>query len=419
MLGSKILKSEISRVMILSVFLTVLTAGCSPAVPDGVSLYDLVMTVEQKLEDDNHEVLRFYDRDSGERIHVGDFVLGEKFVDAIPLTTIYREGLFAARKANDGKFGYVDSSGRIVIPLQYVAASAFNEGRAIVGVYDEQARMRWGVIDRRNRWIVPPDRYDELGKYKEGRCGFRVGEKWGLLDIDGKVVVSPRFNHELVFHKGHAVVIDADKHPVYIDRYGRVKFKAPELAVWAGNFHNGVAWYGIMPLPEDLDDPRSSHPRSSAAFDYYPTPIGDRYGLISIVGKVVMTPVVYGKIGEFSEGLAAVSPDAKFSCSVYPDLQTRGEHAPSSWGYVDITGKVAIPIRYERVGRFSGGLARARKDGKWGYIDHSGEWVIKPKYPWAEDFQDGLAVVWLDKWVGLINREGKVVIKTKIVATSF
>ena len=44
------------------------------------------------------------------------------------------------------------------------------------------------------------------------------------------------------------------------------------------------------------------------------------------------------------------------------------------WGFVDLTGKEVIPCRYNRVGRFSEGLAAVDAEGKWGFIDKGGKW---------------------------------------------
>jgi hypothetical protein len=57
-------------------------------------------------------------------------------------------------------------------------------------------------------------------------------------------------------------------------------------------------------------------------------------------------------------------------------------------GFIDRTGKVIIPLCFDKVGDFSDGLARFERDGSWGYIDTSGSVVIEPKFPWAEEFSE-------------------------------
>ena len=86
-------------------------------------------------------------------------------------------------------------------------------------------------------------------------------------------------------------------------------------------------------------------------------------------------------------------------------------------GFIDQTGKVVIPMCFEKLGDFSEGLARFERDGSWGYIDRTGAVVIEPKFPWAQEFSEGLAHVQIGgsalgydgKW-GFIDKTGKLVI---------
>ena len=86
-------------------------------------------------------------------------------------------------------------------------------------------------------------------------------------------------------------------------------------------------------------------------------------------------------------------------------------------GFIDRTGKVVIPLCFDKVGAFSEGLARFERDRNWGYIDASGSVVIEPRFPWAQEFSEGLARVQVTgqalgfdgRW-GFIDKTGKVVI---------
>jgi hypothetical protein len=62
-------------------------------------------------------------------------------------------------------------------------------------------------------------------------------------------------------------------------------------------------------------------------------------------------------------------------------------------GFVDVHGKVVIPLTLEGAERFSEGLASVRVKGKWGYIDHEGKLVIAPRFGDAGFFHSGRAVV--------------------------
>ena len=55
-------------------------------------------------------------------------------------------------------------------------------------------------------------------------------------------------------------------------------------------------------------------------------------------------------------------------------------------------------------------LAKAQKDGKWGFIDRSGKVVIPFKYDWALWFSEGLCAVQETNKYGFIDKTGKLVI---------
>ncbi len=56
------------------------------------------------------------------------------------------------------KYGYIDKSGRVVIEPMYDFAYDFNNDLAIVGFYEGKER-RGGIINRNNKWVIPPQYY--------------------------------------------------------------------------------------------------------------------------------------------------------------------------------------------------------------------------------------------------------------------
>jgi hypothetical protein len=98
-----------------------------------------------------------------------------------------------------------------------------------------------------------------------------------------------------------------------------------------------------------------------------------RCGYINTTGQVFI-PLKFDAVTTFSEGMAAVMTGR-------------------SWGYIDRSGKSIIPGGYDYAERFAGGRARVQIKGKWGFIDKSGSLVIPAKFDKASDFSDGLAYV--------------------------
>lgn len=105
----------------------------------------------------------------------------------------------------------------------------------------------------------------------------------------------------------------------------------------------------------------------------------ERFGYINArTGKIVIEPQFY-YAGEFSEGLAAVSSE-------------------NGAGFIDATGKIAIPIKGHIVGgknaKIINGCAIVKTyNKKYGIISVSGEWALEAIYDEIEHVNNGIYIV--------------------------
>jgi len=66
----------------------------------------------------------------------------------------------------------------------------------------------------------------------------------------------------------------------------------------------------------------------------------------------------------------------------------------AAWGYINKSGDVVIPLKFERASSFHEGLAAVRWKGKgWGYLSNTGKIVVPPNYNYAGNFKEGVACV--------------------------
>lgn len=90
------------------------------------------------------------------------------------------------------------------------------------------------------------------------------------------------------------------------------------------------------------------------------------------------------------------------------------------WGFIDATGKVAIPPRYDDAEPFSDGLASVRLGRQLGYVDPGGALVLVPVFNPAgvvhRPFVDGLAAVEVGGRYGYMDRAGKLVIGARFAS---
>jgi hypothetical protein len=55
-----------------------------------------------------------------------------------------------------GQMGYINTSGALVIPLQFSQAGIFRDGLAAVTNWGENSDPTWGYIDRTGRYVWGP-----------------------------------------------------------------------------------------------------------------------------------------------------------------------------------------------------------------------------------------------------------------------
>lgn len=126
----------------------------------------------------------------------------------------YVDGIALVQRAK--KYGYIDESGKEIIPLIYDYAQDFSEGMA--GVWENN---KYGFIDKTGKLVIPIQ-YDEtfLG-YSNGLAAVGLGGKWGYIDKKGKIIVPLKYEKAMIFREG-LVAVKLDGKWGYIDTSGKV-----------------------------------------------------------------------------------------------------------------------------------------------------------------------------------------------------
>ena len=99
----------------------------------------------------------------------------------------YYEGL-AIVILND-KFGFIDKTGKEVIPIKYDGAYIFSEGLASV-----ELNGKWGFIDKTGKEVTPI-KYDDAKSFSEGLAVVKLNNKWGFIDKTGKEVIPIKYDY--------------------------------------------------------------------------------------------------------------------------------------------------------------------------------------------------------------------------------
>ena len=99
-----------------------------------------------------------------------------------------------------GKWGYKDWKGNVLIQPVYENAYAFHEDRACV---EKDGLL--GYIDNKNQLVIDY-KYDSATSFAEGLAAVSIGEKSGYIDKDGNEVLPMEFDVATGFENGKAIV---------------------------------------------------------------------------------------------------------------------------------------------------------------------------------------------------------------------
>jgi len=237
------------------------------------------------------------------------------------------------------------------------------------GLSADGKTQKWGFIDVDGKIIDQPE-WDAvsyqlvLGRAvacNEGLCGVQKEAKWGYVDTSGHAAISNQFDSAGPFVEGLAKV-NLGNQVGFIDKTGKYVIN-PQFHQ-AGDFHDGLA-----------------------------AVLGDGgWGFINKAGAYVIKPKFQPAAADgFSEGLA----EACLS---------------GMCGYIDRNGSFAIKPQFNSENIFSEGLAAVQMNGKWGYVNTAGNIVINPQFDQVTNFFGGLAAVTVSGHQGTINKQGKYVV---------
>jgi hypothetical protein len=120
-----------------------------------------------------------------------------------------------------GKFGFVNNKNKVVIPIEYEYAEPFREGLALIRI-----NGKYGFINKRNVTVIPTI-YENARSFHEGLASVSVVKngkiKYGFIDLQGKMIIEPKFAYASDFVNGLAICLGDGK--LYkTTKYGEVQF---------------------------------------------------------------------------------------------------------------------------------------------------------------------------------------------------
>lgn len=282
----------------------------------------------------------------------------------------------------DGKYGYIDTSGKIAIDAKYMDAGLFSDGLAPV-----KEDGKWGYIDKDG--VTKIDfKYDKAFSFnKYGYAIVTVDKKEGAINKDGEFIINTDYDSVDQVDKDRFIAGNRKDYSTTYSLYDKKGNRISDIEFFSGGYRYEQGLLCVKSRSE-------------------------KYGYIDKSGSYVID-AKFDDANDFSEDLAAIAYESSTSSNNNYDNEKDSKKTKTyRYGYINKNGETVISDVYEDAKSFSEGLAAVKKDGKWGYINKKGEIVITPEYDTARSFKDGFAVVGNNskddsKIYGVIDKNGK------------
>ncbi len=255
---------------------------------------------------------------------------------------------------------------------------------------------------------LPPE-WDEQPALVISGPLYRVLEngQWGFMDKSGAVAIPAKFDTATDFSEGRACVAAERQHFILKDDGALIRSEPLRSPFREGRAFAGNSMGNVKILDENgkviLAGLKDFEPYSDG---WALVRMTNGWGYVDRAGQVVLTitNTVHSAPEQHGPNNRHTRPHP------FANGRSRVFMGHEKWAYLDKSGKIAIPARFERAHDFAEGLARVRLNGKWGFIKPDGAFAVEPTFEDARDFSEDLAAVMLGgKW-GYVDPAGKLAI---------
>lgn len=305
----------------------------------------------------------------------GDEIISIKYKikpNSIVAKRFFREGLEPV--SYQGKWGYIDNKGNVIIPFQFDGAGYFNNGLAQV-----RLDKRCGWINKDGEIIIPfAYSYYGSSEHFVGNlvrvCNFAT-RKYGYVDSKGNIIIPCIYENAEDFSMGRAAVsVEEDE---FDDKWGYIDT--------SGNVVVPIEYYDV------------SHYFNESGLAFVKKWSGDDGVYVDLNGNFIKDPYssLYNSNIHSNEYFIA--------------------YRNKKYGFRDINYNIVIPCKYDWAQDFCNGIAEV---GIWkgdsllnGYINKMGIEILKPQYnsvSYDEDYN--LIRIYQNDKRGVSDMNGNIII---------
>lgn len=264
------------------------------------------------------------------------------------------------------KYGFLDTSGQLVLSVQYeipeyfLNSFAFYEGLAVIAK-TENGVTKYGFINTDGEIVIPVE-YDDVDYFSEGFAPVEKDGVWSYIDHSGEIISPQSYSYAHSFSEGVALILNGVGSYSFINHDFEI-LSTFTMSAWSyrPQIYNGVLaakpdngkWgcidiYGNWVIPAEyenlyfIDD------------DLIVAKLGEKSGYLDCTGEVVI-PIDYDSVSWYSYDnlLSVANYDA---------------NGALRWGVINKAGEVILPLEYDSV-RLMERYVAVEKNGRYGLFE--------------------------------------------------
>ncbi len=352
----------------------------------------------------------------------------------------------------DGKYGFIDLSGKLIIEFKFEYAHKFYDNLALVlfegkayyinkkgqqlfeaSIKPEICINTFDIYESSEEYTNKIKCFSEIPEYyffSEDFAAFydTIIHAYGFINTKGEVVVKPKFFKVNSFHEGLAAVKINDTSIVGINidfpfyrleekkdreiKYGYVNSKGnfviEPIFKYASDFSHGKAFVNIQATNTTLEDSISvsldldGYVINKEGFTISPKINNTRASTYSSDGFIpafnYVMNMVFGKGYFYLDSLYNHVPNNNGEESYFKDITTfsdgiAGVRIDDFWRVINTKWNIIIDEKYTDVKKSSEGLIPVKINKKWKYLNTKGKYPFNLEFDSCNNFYNGLAYV--------------------------
>lgn len=271
----------------------------------------------------------------------------------------FYDGRAAVKEVN--KYGYINTKGSMIIFAEWDYAGNFRDGIAVVGKKSGNSIMMYQYIDTTGK-LITDTKYEKAEMFYEGAGVAMRSGKYYIVNKSGKEITEG-YDEISFFREGLAQVKSGGKWG-YINPKGEVVIAPQYDVVW--NFYNGYAWV-TNKNQTGLIDKTGKLVEEFIYRDEYPT-TGLQYKIVYENGKSTVT--------RRDDSKQLFTASVKVTRYLQDDIFEYTDPDKNLFGVINSAGKIITQPLYKQFWPVTGKFIAGKRNEFWGLLDYTGKELL-------------------------------------------